>query len=580
METTSPLIGAERHRISQLLFPDSDTYPSLAELEERYVARVLPSGAMVTRVAPSPTGFAHIGFVYMSLVNYRLAHQTGGTFVLRVEDTDAKREVAGAFDTIVRTLESFDLIPDEGFAKGPDGGFEERGQYGPYLQSARTTIYRAVICQLVRNGFAYPCFCSEAALREGSELQVKQKVRPGYYGRWATWRDASLEKIEMALEEQKPYVIRLRSFGDPRSRITWNDGVKGAMSLPSNDLDIVILKSDGQSLYHFAHAVDDHFMRITHVVRGDEWLSSVPVHLQIFQACNWQPPHHSHLSTIQKLEMSVEPDEQTGQAVEKQSKRKLSKRKDPEANVEFYLQAGFPIGAVVEYLLNIANPDFEDWRRANPSAPDSSFVLKLDKLSPAGALADTVKLTSISKDFIARLDVEEFYSQGLAWAKQFDRPLSTLMESDPDFTKRCLNIERGGGKPSKRIATWLDLRPQIAWLFEDVFAKHTDFPFPEHVALQDRRAILEQFLDDYSPEDTRDVWFEKIRGLATRLGFAAEMKAFKANPQEFKGNIGDVTMVLRVAVAGSRQSPDLYEVLQVVGSSQVSERLKNALERK
>jgi glutamyl-tRNA synthetase len=342
-------------------------------------------------------------------------------------------------------------------------------------------------------------------------------------------------------------------------------------------LDIVILKSDGQSLYHLAHAIDDHFMRITNVIRGDEWVSSVPVHLQIFQACNWDAPHYSHLSTIQKQEMVTETDEETGQTVERQSKRKLSKRKDPEANVEFYLQSGFPVGAVIEYLLNIANPDFEDWRRANLNAPIREFKVKLEKLSPSGALADMVKLTSISKDFIARLDLEEMYSQGLEWAKRFDPPLGTLMEKYPEFTKHCLNIERGGAKPSKRIATWLDLRPQTAWLFEEVFAEHKDFPFPEQVALQDRAAILEGFLSSYSPEDNRDVWFEKIRALASQLGFAPEMKTFKANPQGFKGHIGDVTMVLRVATAGSRQSPDLYEVMQVLGPKQVSARLKNSL---
>jgi glutamyl-tRNA synthetase len=577
METTSPLSLADRTRIAQLVFPNFETFPSLTDLEKRYPPRQLPPGAIVTRVAPSPTGFAHIGFVFMSLVNQRMAHQTGGRFLLRVEDTDAKREVAGAFDTIVRTLSSFDLDPDEGFMKTSEGGFEERGEYGPYLQSSRTEIYRTIGYHLVCNGFAYPCFCTEEELEHASELQVKQKVRPGYYGRWATWRDASLEKIEKALGEGKPFVIRLRSFGDHRSRVSWNDGVKGAMSLPSNDLDIVILKSDGQSLYHLAHAIDDHFMRITNVIRGDEWVSSVPVHLQIFQACNWDAPHYSHLSTIQKQEMVTETDEETGQTVERQSKRKLSKRKDPEANVEFYLQSGFPVGAVIEYLLNIANPDFEDWRRANLNAPIREFKVKLEKLSPSGALADMVKLTSISKDFIARLDLEEMYSQGLEWAKRFDPPLGTLMEKYPEFTKHCLNIERGGAKPSKRIATWLDLRPQTAWLFEEVFAEHKDFPFPEQVALQDRAAILEGFLSSYSPEDNRDVWFEKIRALASQLGFAPEMKTFKANPQGFKGHIGDVTMVLRVATAGSRQSPDLYEVMQVLGPKQVSARLKNSL---
>lgn len=573
MKTTSPLDDAERSELSDLLFPDAATLPSLQSLEKRYPLRELPAGAMVTRVAPSPTGFAHIGFVYMSLINRRFAHQTGGRFLLRIEDTDTKREVAGAFETIINTLSSFGLDPDEGFVRGKSSQFEEIGEYGPYLQSNRKDIYRAMTHHLVRSGFAYPCFATEAELAQANELQTLQKVRPGYYGKWAVWRDAPLAKIKAALSEGKPHVIRLRTFGDPTQRIGWNDGVKGDISMPESDLDIVVLKSDGQSLYHLAHAIDDHFMRITHVIRGDEWVSSVPTHIQIFQAFGWEHPHYSHLSTIQKLELVKELDEETGQEVERQSKRKLSKRKDPEANAAFYAEMGFPPGAVIEYLLNIANSDFEDWRRANPEAPETDFAVKLQKLSPAGALADTVKLTSISKEVIGRMSLDQLHTSALGWAKQYDASLAALMEQDPDYTRRCLNIERGGKKPSKRIATWRDLRPQIAWLFDAVFAEMTSFDYPENVPASERKAIVGEFLKTYDPNDSRDVWFDKCKGVARTLGFAAEMKDFKANPQNYKGSIGDVTMVLRVAIAGSRQSPDLHETMQVLGIERLRQRL-------
>ncbi len=573
MKTTSPLSEAERAELADLLFPDAGQLPTLESLEARYPSRQLPSEAMVTRVAPSPTGFAHIGFVYMSLINRRFAHQTGGKFLLRIEDTDSKREVTGAFETIINSLASFGLDPDEGFVRGRTSQFEEIGSYGPYLQSNRKDVYRAMTHHLIKTGFAYPCFATEAELTQANELQTLQKVRPGYYGKWAVWRDAPLEKIKTALAESKPFVVRLRTFGDPMKRTSWDDGVKGDISMPESDLDIVILKSDGQSLYHLAHAIDDHFMRITHVIRGDEWVSSVPTHIQIFQAFGWQHPHYSHLSTIQKLEMVKELDEETGKEVERQSKRKLSKRKDPEANAAYYAEMGFPPGAVIEYLLNIANSDFEDWRRAHPEVAEAEFKIKLEKLSPAGALADTVKLTSISKEVIGRMAIDQLHTEALGWAKRYDESLATLMERDPEYTRRCLNIERGGKKPSKRIATWRDLRPQIAWLYDEVFAEVKNFEFPENISPADRKAIVAEFLKTYDPSDTREVWFDKCKGVARVLGFAAEMKDFKANPQSFKGSIGDLTMVLRVAIAGSKQSPDLHETMQVLGLGRLQKRL-------
>ncbi len=569
----SPLSTQELQALTELLFPAEANIPGPAILEERYPARELKTNGVVTRVAPSPTGFAHIGMVFISLVNRRLAHQSGGTFILRIEDTDAKREVSGATETIISTLSHYGLSPDEGFVSSANAPFMEVGNYGPYLQSSRKELYRGLVRWLVQEGKAYPCFTSEAELTATHEQQTLSKVRPGYYGRWASWRDRPLAEVRAALDKGLPYVIRFRAPGDPNNRMSWTDLVKGKISMPENDLDAVILKSDGQSLYHFAHAMDDHYMRVTHVIRGDEWLSSVPLHTQIFQAFGWQHPQYAHLPTIQKVEIVKETDSETGAIVERQSKRKLSKRKDPEANAQFYYECGFPSEAVIEYLLNLANSDFEDWRRANPSESNINFEVKLGKISSAGALADTVKLMSISREVIGRMNVDALYDSALKWAEQFDVELAKLMRSDRTYTCKCLNIERDGKKPSKRIVTWKDLRTQLAWLYDEVFANLSSFEFPEQVSTIDRSAIIETFLGTYDPADDKDVWFSKCKAVASLVGFAADTKEYKANPTAFKGSVGDVTMVLRVALAGAQQSPDLHEVMQVLGRERVISRL-------
>lgn len=570
----SLLSAEDRQVLAARLFPDAASLSTPEDLEKKYPERQLSAEAKVTRVAPSPTGFAHIGMVFVSLVNRRLAKQTGGVFILRIEDTDAKREVAGATDTIIATLSHFGLPPDEGFVNGSDSKTQELGEYGPYLQSSRRDIYRGLARWLIEQGKAYPCFISEDELAKIYNQQTGQKLRPGIYGRWATWRDRSLKDIMTELDKGSQFVIRLRAWGEPAKRLVWNDGIKGKISMPENDLDVVILKSDGQSLYHFAHIVDDHFMRITDVIRGDEWLSSVPLHCQIFQAFGWKIPQYAHLSTIQKLEILQEADEETGEMVERKSKRKLSKRKDPEANAQYYYQMGFPPEAVIEYLLNLANSDFEDWRKANPFEPHESFELKLNRFSTAGALTDTAKLLNISRDVISRMDINSLFDKALTWAELFDTDLAAIMKRDPDYTRRCLNIERDAKKPSKRIASWQDLRPQLTWLFDETFADSSTFEFPEHISEADRNAVLSAYMESYDPSDDRDQWFSKCKEVAKKLGFAAETKEFKANPLAFKGSIGDVTMLIRVAITGSRQSPDLYEVLQVLGQEKVSRRLR------
>jgi glutamyl-tRNA synthetase len=577
MLTRSPLSESDRLELAKLLFPDADSLPTLEQIEQQYPSRNLPPSAMVTRVAPSPTGFAHIGMVYVSLINRILAQQSGGMFLLRVEDTDTNRAVAGALEMIIKTLQVFGLSPHEGLVPDADGTTTSRGAYGPYIQSERKPIYRAVAYQMVKSGVAYPCFTTAEELEKTAEEQRLSKARTGYYGRYATWRDASLESVKTELAAGKKPVIRLRSFGSLSERVTWNDTIRGTLKLPENDLDIVILKSDGQSLYHLAHLVDDHFMRITHVVRGDEWVSSVPVHLQIYEALGWTPPVFGHLSTIQKTEQVTETDPETGETKEKVIKRKLSKRKDPEASVEYYLKTGYPHTATCEYLLNIANSAFEDWRKSNLDKPYYEYPLRLDKCNPAGALADTVKLTDICKEYISRLPAEEVLRQGLAWASEHDQELYELITTHRDLALKALSVERGGAKPNKRLATWAGLREELAWALPPLFAERAEIFNSLPSAEGDRKEILRRFLATYNPADDKDLWFQKCKEIGAELGFAPEVKLFKQNPSAYKGHVGDVTMVLRVALCRAQQTPDLYEVMLVLGIDEVQRRFSRYL---
>lgn len=577
MITRSPLSESDRLEMANLLFPDAASLPTLEQLEQQYPARNLPPSAMVTRAAPSPTGFTHIGLVYTSMINRILAHQSGGVFFLRVEDTDTNREIAGGVEMILKTLQSFSIPPDEGLLFDESGEIISRGEYAPYIQSKRRSIFRAVTYHMVKTGMAYPCFTSPEELEKTAEEQRLSKVRTGYYGRYATWRDASLDAVKAELAAGKKPVIRLRSFGSPSERVAWNDAIRGTLKLPENDLDNVILKSDGQSLYHLAHLVDDHFMRVTHVVRGDEWVSSVPVHLQIYEALGWTPPVFGHLSTIQKSEQVTETDPETGEVKEKTIKRKISKRKDPEASVNYYLQTGYPQTAVCEYLLNIVNSAFEDWRKSNLDKPYDEYPLRLDKCNPAGALVDTVKLTDICKEYISRLPAEEVLRQGLAWAAEHDRELSELMTTHRDLTLKALSVERGGPKPNKRLSTWAGLREELAWALPPLFAERAEIFDTLPSSQDDRKEILRRFLATYSPADEKDVWFQKCKELGAEVGFAPEVKLFKQNPTAYKGHVGDVTMVLRVALCRAQQTPDLYEVMKVLGVDEVKRRFEGYL---
>jgi glutamyl-tRNA synthetase len=560
-------------QLVRMVFPDSDTFLSTDSYEEKYPPRPLSSNAMVTRFAPSPTGFMHIGGIYASLINKKVAEQSGGVFFLRIEDTDTERYQAGAIRTIIDGLNRFGLSPDEGVIGIEDGSVVEQGNYGPYIQTNRAKIYRTFAADLMRRGHAYPCFCTEGDDEDLRNIQKEQKVtRFGYYGRWAKCRHLSLEDRAEKLQTGIPFVIRLLATGDYDKRIVWDDCIKGSISMPEYDLDVVLLKADGIPTYHLAHVIDDHFMRTTHVIRGDEWLSSVPLHLQLFQLFSWAPPAFGHFPPIEKIEVIKEIDP-SGEEVIRESRRKLSKRKDPEANIDFYAEMGFPEEAIIEYLSNLFDSSFEPWRAENPDAPYDSFHFNLSSLGSHGALSDVVKIASISKDVIARLEIDTVYGKALNWAREFDPELAGLMKKYPDYTRKALDIERAGKAAAKRIRTWKDVRPQLAFMYDELFSQQDHFEFPENMTNEEIKTVLDRFIEVYNEKDDKTAWWERCVGIAREIGFAESVGAFKKAKGAFRGHVGDVATVLRIALCGSRQSPDLWEIMRVMGRERVERRL-------
>ena len=542
--------------LADVLFPDVTHTPEY--YEEMYPKRNLPEGAIVTRFAPSPTGFVHIGGLYASLIAERSAHQSDGVFFLRIEDTDKKREVENGVIQIIECLKDFDVNFDEGVI-GENG--TDVGNYGTYTQSKRADIYRTFAKKLVEEGKAYPCFCTEEQLELTRQRQEAVKARTGYYGEWAVDRNLSNDEIMERINAGKKFVLRMRSPGVNNRRITHKDLIRGKVEFPENDIDHVIIKSDGIPTYHFAHVVDDHLMKTTTVIRGDEWLSSIPVHLQMFANMGWEPPKYAHISPIMKKEGDT--------------KRKLSKRKDPEAAVSYYFEEGYPNVAVTEYLLNIANSSFEPWRRANPMVPYTEFKLKLSDMNASGALFDLVKLADISKDVISKMTGEEVYERTLAWAEKFDKDLYELLSRDREYAIKIFSIEKGGNKPRKDIAKWSDVMDQISYFYDDKFDGKYDFS--EKVSLEDRKNIIKLFLDSYNYEDDKQTWFDKIKEICDKTGFASNNKDYKANPENYKGNISDVSNVIRVALTGRQMSPDMYEIMQVMGKDATIKRLNMSL---
>ncbi len=539
-------------KLSELLFPNVTETPD--ELEARYPLRDLPEGAVVTRMAPSPTGFVHLGNLVQGLVAERMAHQSGGVLFLRVEDTDAKREVPGAVEVLIDSLKHYHICFDEGATKEGDSGV-----YGPYRQRQRAAVYHVYAKKLVEEGMAYPCFCTEEELTAMRAEQEEKKVNFGYYGSYAVWRDRPIEDVQAAIAEGKPWVLRFRSTGSQENQFKYNDLVKGALTITENDMDQVLLKSDGIPTYHFAHAVDDHLMRTTHVVRGDEWLPSLPFHLQLFRALDFKIPKYVHIGPLMKMDGT--------------SKRKLSKRKDPELALTYYKAEGFPVSAVYEYIMTLLNSNYEDWRKANPTAPSDDFKFSYKKLNPAGALFDYAKLCDVSKNEIAKMDAEQVYTLAVEYAEEFDPDFAACLKSRPDFAKAILAIGRGGKKPRKDLATWRDLKPYMGFFYDEYFASEG---FGDKFDAAVIRNALEAFLESYDPADDATVWFDKVKAVTTKLGFAADMKEYKANPEAFGGSVADVSGFLRIAVTGKSNSPDLFTVMQLLGDKAV-ERVRNAI---
>lgn len=542
--------------LAEKLFPHINKTPE--DILAQYPARQLPEGAKVTRMGPSPTGFMHLGNLYGALVDERLAHQSGGVFYLRIEDTDKKREVEGGVQTIIDAFSSFGLPFDEGATMTGD-----RGDYGPYRQSQRAEIYQTFVKSLVQRGMAYPCFATEEELAAMREKQEAAKENFGYYGKYAVWRDRPMEDIEAELAKGTPYVVRFRSEGSIEHKIRHEDLVKGKMEVTENDQDVVILKSDGIPTYHFAHVVDDHLMGTTVVVRGEEWLATLPVHLQLFRAMGWKAPKYAHTAQLMKI------DEQTG------SKRKLSKRKDPELALTFYNQQGYPAPSVLEYLMTLLNSNFEEWRRANPDKPMNDFPFSTKKMSGSGALFDIDKLKDVSKNVISRMSAEDVYQAVAAWSEKNDPEFHALFTRDPDKTRAFLAIGRGGKKPRKDLALWSDVKPYMDFLFDELF--QPDCTLPEHVSKDDAKAILTEFKGQFNENDTPDDFFAKMKAIAEQHGFAPETKAYKQNPEQYKGHVGDVSMVVRIAVAGRQNAPDMQSVMHIMGAQQVQSRLDQCI---
>lgn len=543
--------------LADKLFPHIQKTPE--EILAQYPVRQLPEGAKVTRMGPSPTGFMHLGNLYGALVDERLAHQSGGVFYLRIEDTDKKREVEGGVQTIIDAFSSFGLPFDEGATL--DG---ERGDYGPYRQSQRAEIYQTFVKSLVQRGMAYPCFATEDELSKMHEAQELAKENFGYYGKYAIWRDRSMEDIEAERKKGTPYVIRFRSEGSIANKLKHDDLVKGKMEVTENDQDVVILKSDGIPTYHFAHVIDDHLMGTTIVVRGEEWLATLPVHLQLFRAMGWKAPKYAHTAQLMKI------DEQTG------SKRKLSKRKDPELALTFYKQQGYPAPCVLEYLMTLLNSNFEEWRRANPDQPMNDFPFSTKKMSGSGALFDIDKLKDVSKNVISRMTADQVYDAVAVWSADYDADFHTLFTREPDKSRAFLAIGRGGKKPRKDIALWSDVKPYMDFMFDELF--QPDYTMPEHVSLQDAKSILCAFAQQFDCNDSPESFFDKMKQIAEQNGFAAETKVYKQNPEQYKGHVGDVSMVIRIAIAGRQNSPDLQNVMHIMGTEQVQQRLKRCID--
>ena len=544
-----------REEFANILLPD--VLHDRAYYEAKYPKRNLEAGAMVTRLAPSPTGFVHIGSLYQAIAAQKLAHQSGGVCFLRIEDTDQKREVENGIEGIINSLKQYEVSFDE----GPLDNGMDVGNYGPYIQSKRKDIYQAFVKDLIIKDLAYPSFLTEEEKEAITEKQKKIKSRIGYFGPWAM--DERNMSMEMAVQKVKaglPYVIRLKSKGNFLKRVVIKDAIKGDISIPENDMDIVLLKQDGIPTYHFAHAVDDTLMHTTHVTRGDEWISSLPIHVELFEALGFKVPTYAHLATIQK--------EEDGK------KRKISKRKDPEANVMYYLEKGIPVKAVELYLMTLLNSNFEEWYLANPKGNIQDFTLLFDKMSVGGALFDMEKLLNISKNYLSLLTAEEVYQNTLDWAKKYDSDFANLLEKERVVAILTLNIERESEKPRKDFAMYSEVKENIWYMFKENFTENLKYDWQKITDKTEIKHILDIYLAKYyDPKDDNEEWFNKVKLLCDELGYASNMKEYKQNPEKFKGNVADVSTVIRVALTTSSRTPNLKDIMAILGMQEIQRRV-------
>lgn len=540
--------------LAEILFPNVNKTPE--NFEDMYPTRNLPEGAKVTRLGPSPTGFIHLGNLYGAFVDERLAHQSKGVFYLRIEDTDDKREVEGAVEAVISSLNYFGVKFDEGATIAG-----ETGIYGPYHQSSRGEIYQCFAKQMVQNGQAYPCFLTEDEIAAIRMDQESQKLNPGIYGSWAKHRDLSLEAIQEKIAAREEFVLRFRATGNSETYFQIEDGIRGTLSMPENNLDVVILKKTGIPTYHFAHVVDDHLMRTTHVIRGEEWLSSLPIHFALFHAMNWQLPIYCHTTVLMKMEG--------------ETKRKLSKRKDPELSLNYYKSEGYHPAAVREYLLTILNSNFEEWRIENPDSSMEEFEFTTDKMSNSGTLFDLDKLNDISKDVLVKIPADQLCQFLINWAKDHRPELLDLFVGKENYLTKILDLGRSGNKPRKDLVSAKQIFSFISYFYDDYFTREDDYP--ANVNKEDQSIILTAYLKSYDHSDDQSQWFDKIREIAESNGYAGKPKDFKKNPELYKGHVGDVSTVIRIALMGRSMSPDIWEIQQILGEQTATNRIRGCI---
>ena len=544
----------ENKKLAELLFPQIDKTPEY--YEELFPQRELKEGAKVCRFSPSPTGFLHFGNLFTCFVSYSMAKSSDGVFYVRVEDTDQKRSVEGAIEVMLKGLSVYGIVPDEGVI----GDNEEKGIYGPYYQSNRKDIYQSFAKSLVEQGLAYPCFMTAEELEECRACQENESIK-GIWGKYAKCRDMSLDEISQRINAGESWTLRLKSPGSLDGKCFFDDMIKGKIEMPENVQDIVLLKSDGIPTYHFAHVIDDHLMRTTHVVRGDEWISSAPIHLQLFKLLGFRAPKYCHVAPIMK--------EENG------GKRKLSKRKDPEAAVTYYIEQGYPSDSVNEYMMTLANSNFEDWRRMNQNEPISKFPFNVKKMSVSGALFDIVKLTDVSKNVISKMSAKEVFELSYEWAEEFDKELASLYEKDFERITAILNIDRENKKPRKDIAKWSDIKDYISYMFDETFEECFELTGNADSALA--LDVLKKYKEAVNLSDDKDAWFARIKELCPEVGCTPNVKEFKANPEAFRGHVGDVSTIIRVALTGRVNTPDLFEITRLLGENAVKARIDKAI---